>query len=102
MGDLIVGNGYQIVTRLGIGTNGKYLKSDGTSPSWQDAPSVDLTTIATDVKPSSDVAKNLGDETHRWLTAYIKNIYSVSGGVWSGFNGAFSDTFKLPVGSNKY
>jgi hypothetical protein len=33
-GDLIIGNGANSATRLGIGTNGKVLTSNGTSASW--------------------------------------------------------------------
>ncbi len=33
-GDLLLGNGSNSVTRLPIGTNGLYLKSDGTTASW--------------------------------------------------------------------
>jgi hypothetical protein len=37
-GDLIIGNGTNSATRLGIGTNGYLLTSDGTTASWQAAP----------------------------------------------------------------
>ena len=37
-GDLILGNGANSATRLGIGANGYLLTSDGTTASWQVAP----------------------------------------------------------------
>lgn len=40
-GDLFVRDA-TVVTRLGIGTSGKFLRSDGTDPSWQNILSTDL------------------------------------------------------------
>jgi hypothetical protein len=44
-GDLILGNGANSATRLGIGLNGYLLSSDGTTASWQPAPAGGVTTF---------------------------------------------------------
>ena len=45
-GDLILGNGTNSATRLGIGANGYLLSSNGTTASWQPAPAGGVTTFA--------------------------------------------------------
>jgi hypothetical protein len=45
-GDLILGNGTNSATRLGIGANGYLLTSNGTTASWQAAPSGGVTTFS--------------------------------------------------------
>jgi hypothetical protein len=42
-GDLIIGNGTNSATRLGIGTNGYILTSNGTTASWAAAPATGVT-----------------------------------------------------------
>lgn len=44
-GDLIIGNGTNSATRLGIGANGYLLSSNGTTASWQPAPANGVTTF---------------------------------------------------------
>ena len=44
-GDLIIGNGTNSATRLGIGANGYLLSSNGTTASWQPAPAGGVTTF---------------------------------------------------------
>jgi hypothetical protein len=44
-GDLILGNGANSATRLGIGANGYLLSSNGTTASWQPAPAGGVTTF---------------------------------------------------------
>lgn len=44
-GDLILGNGTNSATRLGIGANGYLLSSNGTTASWQPAPAGGVTTF---------------------------------------------------------
>jgi hypothetical protein len=46
-GDLIIGNGTNSATRLGIGTNGYVLTSNGTTASWQSASSSGVSTFQT-------------------------------------------------------
>jgi hypothetical protein len=46
-GDLIIGNGTNSATRLGIGTNGYVLTSNGTTASWQSASSSGVATFQT-------------------------------------------------------
>jgi hypothetical protein len=45
-GDLIVGNGTNSATRLGIGTNGYVLTSDGTTATWSAASSSGVTSFS--------------------------------------------------------
>jgi hypothetical protein len=45
-GDLILGNGTNSATRLGIGANGYLLSSDGSTASWQPAPAGGVTTFS--------------------------------------------------------
>lgn len=45
-GDLIIGNGTNSATRLGIGTTGYILTSTGTTASWQAAPAAGVTTFS--------------------------------------------------------
>lgn len=45
-GDLIVANGNASVTRLGIGTNGQYLSSNGTTATWTTPSSGGMTLLA--------------------------------------------------------
>lgn len=45
-GDLILGNGANSATRLGIGANGYLLTSNGTTASWQAAPAGGVTTFS--------------------------------------------------------
>jgi hypothetical protein len=55
-GDLILGNGTNSATRLGIGSNGYLLTSNGTTASWQPAPAGGVTTFSagtTGLTPSS-------------------------------------------------
>ena len=55
-GDLILGNGANSATRLGIGANGYLLTSDGTTASWVAAPASGVTTFSagtTGLTPSS-------------------------------------------------
>jgi hypothetical protein len=55
-GDLILGNGANSATRLGIGANGYLLTSDGTTASWVAAPAGGVTTFSagtTGLTPSS-------------------------------------------------
>jgi len=55
-GDLILGNGTNSATRLGIGANGYLLSSNGTTASWQPAPAGGVTTFSagtTGLTPSS-------------------------------------------------
>jgi hypothetical protein len=55
-GDLILGNGTNSATRLGIGANGYLLTSNGTTASWQAAPAGGVTTFSagtTGLTPSS-------------------------------------------------
>lgn len=63
-GDLIVGNGTNSATRLGIGANGYLLTSDGTTAVWAAAP-------ASMVYPGAGIAVSTGSA---WGTSY-----SVSG-----------------------
>ena len=44
-GDLILGNGTNSATRLGIGANGYLLTSDGTTAAWAAAPAAGVTTF---------------------------------------------------------
>jgi hypothetical protein len=46
-GDLIIGNGTNSATRLGIGANGYVLTSNGTTASWQSASSSGVSTFQT-------------------------------------------------------
>jgi len=55
-GDLILGNGANSATRLGIGANGYLLTSNGTTASWQPAPAAGVTSFsagATGLTPST-------------------------------------------------
>jgi hypothetical protein len=45
-GDLILGNGTNSATRLGIGANGYLLTSNGTTASWQPAPAAGVTSFS--------------------------------------------------------
>ena len=45
-GDLILGNGTNSATRLGIGANGYLLTSDGTTASWAAAPAAGVTSFS--------------------------------------------------------
>lgn len=45
-GDLIIGNGTNSATRLGIGANGYLLTSDGTTASWAAAPAAGVTSFS--------------------------------------------------------
>jgi hypothetical protein len=45
-GDLIIGNGTNSATRLGIGTNGYILTSNGTTATWTAAPASGVTSFA--------------------------------------------------------
>lgn len=45
-GDLIIANGNASVTRLGIGTNGQYLSSNGTTATWTTPSSGGMTLLA--------------------------------------------------------
>ena len=47
VGDLIIGNGTNSATRLGIGTNGYVLTSNGTTASWTSPASVSGVTVGT-------------------------------------------------------
>lgn len=46
-GDLIIGNGANSSTRLGIGTNGYVLTSDGTTATWSAPPAAGVTSFQT-------------------------------------------------------
>jgi hypothetical protein len=47
-GDLIIGNGSNSATRIGIGTNGQILTSNGTTATWEDSASGGGTVTTTD------------------------------------------------------
>jgi hypothetical protein len=58
-GDLILGNGTNSATRLGIGANGYLLTSNGTTASWAAAPAGGVTTFSggtTGLTPASPTA----------------------------------------------
>ena len=59
-GDLILGNGANSATRLGIGANGYLLTSNGTTASWQAAP-------AAMVYPGAGIPNSTGSA---WATSY--------------------------------
>ena len=59
-GDLILGNGTNSATRLGIGANGYLLTSNGTTASWQAAP-------AAMVYPGAGIPNSTGSA---WSTSY--------------------------------
>lgn len=59
-GDLILGNGTNSATRLGIGANGYLLTSNGTTASWQAAP-------AAMVYPGAGIPNSTGSA---WATSY--------------------------------
>lgn len=59
-GDLILGNGTNSATRLGIGTNGYLLTSNGTTASWQAAP-------VSMVYPGAGIPNSTGSA---WTTSY--------------------------------
>ena len=59
-GDLILGNGANSATRLGIGANGYLLTSNGTTASWQAAPSGM-------VYPGAGIPNSTGSA---WTTSY--------------------------------
>lgn len=59
-GDLILGNGTNSATRLGIGSNGYLLTSDGATASWQAAP-------VSMVYPGAGIPNSTGSA---WTTSY--------------------------------
>ncbi|NDB60318.1 hypothetical protein EB001_17965, partial [bacterium] len=61
-GDLIIGNGVNSATRLGIGTNGYILTSNGTTATWAAAP-------ASMIYPGAGIAVSTGSAWSTSLTA---------------------------------
>jgi hypothetical protein len=82
-GDLIVGSGSSAVSRLGVGTNGQYLTSNGTTPTWTAAPaSGSLTQIATGTLSGSSLAISSIPQTYNSLYLQITGMTaSVSSSV---------------------
>lgn len=85
-GDLIIGNGTNSATRLGIGTNGFVLTSNGTTASWVAGGSGGANTALSNLAsvavnssliPGSNNAIDLGTSALSWRTAYLTNTVFV-------------------------
>jgi hypothetical protein len=76
-GDLIVADGSASVTRLGIGANGTYLTSNGTTASWGTISSGGLTLLSTtDLSGSVSVTISSISQDYKILYVFGENIYS--------------------------
>ena len=62
-GDLILGNGTNSATRLGIGANGYLLTSNGTTASWAAAPAAGVTSFAGGTTGLTPASATTGDIT---------------------------------------
>jgi hypothetical protein len=81
-GDLIVGNGNASVTRLGIGSNGQVLSSNGTTVTWTTPSSGGLTTISTTTLSGTTTSLTSIPGTYKALQLFITNpTHDASGGV---------------------
>ncbi len=89
-GDLIVGNGNASVTRLGIGTNGQVLQSNGTTATWV-TPSGGggLTQLKTGSLSGTVVNITSIPTTYKALALYFENATLTSGNesLYLRFNG---------------
>ena len=73
-GDLIVANGNASVTRLGIGTNGQFLSSNGTTATWVNGPSSgSLTLISSTALSGTSVSLTSIPGTYKGLNIQITN-----------------------------
>jgi hypothetical protein len=77
-GDLIIGNGANSATRLGIGTNGKVLTSNGTTASW--------TTPTSGVNATSDptfVDNSTSSVSSNWVKGYAQSLATTPVTFWA-------------------
>lgn len=68
-GDLIIGNSSAVPARLPIGTTGKYLRTDGTDPSW-------AAIVAADLPTAIDAAKIGGGAVSNTEFSYLDGVTS--------------------------
>mgnify|MGYP006277240125 CR=1 FL=1 len=87
-GDLVVGNGVNSATRLGIGSNGYVLTSNGTTASWAAATGTVLSVSNSDgtltVSPTTGAVVASLDLSHAntWTAAQTFPVATVSNGIW--------------------
>lgn len=80
-GDLIIANGNASVTRLGIGTNGQVLTSNGTTAVWGSAQAGSITQISTTTLTGSTVSVTSIPQTYKHLQFIFKDYYTVTNAV---------------------
>jgi hypothetical protein len=98
-GDLIVADGSASVTRLGIGSNGQVLSSNGTTATWTTPSSGGLTTISTTTLSGTETSLTSIAGTYKALQLLITNpTHDAAFGAAS----AISFRFNSDSGNNYY
>ena len=103
-GDLIIGNGTNSATRLGIGANGYLLTSNGTTASWAAAPAAGVTSFSAGTTGFSPSTGTTGDITLSGTLAVANggtNLTSYTAGdlLYASGTTALS---KLGIGTTNY
>ena len=97
-GDLIVANGNASVTRLGIGANGTYLTSNGTTASWGTVSSGGETLISTTTLTGATTTLSSIPGTYKDLKLVIRKYKPASdGSIYLRFNSDDGNSFKYLV-----
>jgi len=81
-GDLIIRNGSNVVSRLGIGSNGTFLGSNGTVPSWQSLPNMLTVTGGTKRATQGYVNNNSFGSPTTSITYSTISFITPSESVW--------------------
>jgi hypothetical protein len=94
-GDLIIANGNASVTRLGIGTNGQVLSSNGTTATWTSPSSGGWTLLSTTNLTGSTINLTSISQDYKtlWLKASAVNVSSGTGKIFIRPNGGSVSMF---------
>ena len=98
VGDLIIADGNASVTRLGIGANGTYLTSNGTTASWGTVSSGGETLISTTTLTGATTTLSSIPGTYKDLKLVIRKYKPASdGSIYLRFNSDDGNSFKYLV-----
>lgn len=78
-GDLIVGNGNASVTRLGIGANGTFLSSNGTTATWASISGGGLTELATGSLSGGETIISSISQSYKSLVISLRDLQQSAG-----------------------
>lgn len=91
-GDLIIGNGTNSATRLGIGSNGTVLTSNGTTASWASIPAGDVTAAGNNAFTGANTFYNATGQTFAQASTNDGIVLQGRAGGTSSYRVTFTST----------